>query len=150
MTCKRFLPPASFQEESGGNWLVNTSPGLLFGGIQNSKDFPICPYLLSTVWQYGDSEVGGWVYDPSLQVTLTLHYLPSNSPKGIELSNTGDMPFPPMLCSEMWFPSNLQYSGWGGHMRVPPRVPWRPLHAMLSENSGLLQLSHSYCGQQGS
>ena len=58
-----------FQEESGGNWLVNTAPGLLFGGIQNSKDFPICPYLLSTVWQYGDSEVGGWVYDPSLQVT---------------------------------------------------------------------------------
>ena len=57
-----------FQEESGGNWLVNTAPGLLFGGIQNSKDFPICPYLLSTVWQYGDSEVGGWVYDPSLQV----------------------------------------------------------------------------------
>ena len=66
----------AFQEESGGNWLVNTAPGLLFGGIQNSKDFPICPYLLSTVWQYGDSEVGGWVYDPSLQVTLTLHYLP--------------------------------------------------------------------------
>ena len=48
---------------------MNTAPGLLFGGIQNSKDFPICPYLLSTVWQYGDSEVGGWVYDPSLQVT---------------------------------------------------------------------------------
>ena len=69
MTCLRFSPPLSFQEESGGNWLVNTSPGLLFGGIQNSKDFPICPYLLSTVWQYGDSEVGGWVYDPSLQVT---------------------------------------------------------------------------------
>ena len=47
---------------------MNTSPGLLYGGIQNSKDFPVCPYLLPTVWQYGDSEVGGWVYDPSLQV----------------------------------------------------------------------------------
>ena len=64
------LSKGPFQEESGGNWLVNTAPGLLFGGIQNSKDFPICPYLLSTVWQYGDSEVGGWVYDPSLQVHM--------------------------------------------------------------------------------
>jgi len=62
-----------YQEESGGNWLVNTSPGLLYGGIQNSKDFPVCPYLLPTVWQYGDSEVGGWVYDPSLQVTCPSH-----------------------------------------------------------------------------
>ena len=66
------LSKGPFQEESGGNWLVNTAPGLLFGGIQNSKDFPICPYLLSTVWQYGDSEVGGWVYDPSLQVHICL------------------------------------------------------------------------------
>ena len=29
----------------------------------------MCPYLVSTVWQYGDSEVGGWVYDQSLTVT---------------------------------------------------------------------------------
>lgn len=63
-------------QESGGNWLVNTSPGLLYGGIQNSKDFPVCPYLLPTVWQYGDSEVGGWVYDPSLQVENTICHLP--------------------------------------------------------------------------
>eukprot|EP00092_Neocalanus_flemingeri_P105527 GFUD01135286.1.p1 GENE.GFUD01135286.1~~GFUD01135286.1.p1 ORF type:complete len:415 (-),score=38.97 GFUD01135286.1:208-1452(-) len=62
-----------YQQESGGNWLVNTKPGLLFGGMQNSKDFPVCPYLLSTVWQYGDSEVGGWVYDPSLKVTCPTH-----------------------------------------------------------------------------
>ena len=34
-----------------------------------SQDYPACPYLLSTVWQYGDSEVGGWVYDPSLSLT---------------------------------------------------------------------------------
>ena len=26
-----------YQPESGGNWLVNTQPGLLYGGIQNSK-----------------------------------------------------------------------------------------------------------------
>ena len=26
-----------YQPESGGNWLVNTQPGLMFGGIQNSK-----------------------------------------------------------------------------------------------------------------
>eukprot|EP00090_Calanus_glacialis_P020657 TRINITY_DN31854_c0_g1_i1.p1 TRINITY_DN31854_c0_g1~~TRINITY_DN31854_c0_g1_i1.p1 ORF type:complete len:998 (-),score=131.89 TRINITY_DN31854_c0_g1_i1:38-3031(-) len=62
-----------YQQESGGNWLVNTKPGLLFGGMQNSKDFPVCPYLLTTVWQYGDSEVGGWVYDPSLKVTCPSH-----------------------------------------------------------------------------
>jgi hypothetical protein len=62
-----------YQEESGGNWLVNTAPGLLYGGLQNSKDFPICPYLLSTVWQYGDSEVGGWMYDSSLRVTCPSH-----------------------------------------------------------------------------
>jgi len=62
-----------YQQESGGNWLVNTKPGLLFGGMQNSKDFPVCPYLLTTVWQYGDSEVGGWVYDPSLKVTCPTH-----------------------------------------------------------------------------
>lgn len=54
---------------SGGNWLINSEVGLLYGGIQNSKDFPICPYLINTVWQYGDSELGGWVYDPSLSVT---------------------------------------------------------------------------------
>ena len=58
-----------YQQYSGGNWLINTTPGLLYGGIQNSKDFPVCPYLLSTVWQFGDSAVGGWVYDPSLHVT---------------------------------------------------------------------------------
>ena len=58
-----------YQPQSGGNWLVNTKPGLLYGGIQNSKDVPNCPYLVSTVWQYGDSEVGGWVYDQSLTVT---------------------------------------------------------------------------------
>ena len=62
-----------YQQESGGNWLVNTKPGLLYGGMQNSKDFPVCPYLLTTVWQYGDSEVGGWVYDPSLKVTCPTH-----------------------------------------------------------------------------
>ena len=33
------------------------------------QDYPQCPYLVSTVWQYGDSEVGGWVYDQSLTVT---------------------------------------------------------------------------------
>ncbi|TRY80119.1 hypothetical protein TCAL_14827 [Tigriopus californicus] len=54
---------------SGGNWLINSEVGLLYGGIQNSKDFPICPYLINTVWQYGDSELGGWVYDSSLSVT---------------------------------------------------------------------------------
>ena len=26
-----------YQPQSGGNWLVNTKPGLLYGGIQNSK-----------------------------------------------------------------------------------------------------------------
>ena len=26
-----------YQPESGGNWLVNTRPGLMYGGIQNSK-----------------------------------------------------------------------------------------------------------------
>ena len=26
-----------YQPESGGNWLVNTKPGLMYGGIQNSK-----------------------------------------------------------------------------------------------------------------
>ena len=52
---------------------MNTEPGLLYGGLQNSKDFPVCPYLVSTVRQYGDSEVGGWVYDPSLQVTCPSH-----------------------------------------------------------------------------
>jgi len=62
-----------YQQESGGNWLVNTKPGLLYGGMQNSKDYPVCPYLLTTVWQYGDSEVGGWVYDPSLKVTCPTH-----------------------------------------------------------------------------
>ena len=41
----------------------------MYGGIQNSKDLPVCPYLINTVWQYGDSELGGWVYDPSLRVT---------------------------------------------------------------------------------
>ena len=46
---------------SGGNWLINSEVGLLYGGIQNSKDFPLCPYLINTVWQYGDSELGGWV-----------------------------------------------------------------------------------------
>lgn len=54
---------------SGGNWLINSEVGLLYGGIQNSKDYPVCPYLINTVWQYGDSELGGWVYDPSLSVT---------------------------------------------------------------------------------
>ena len=54
---------------SGGNWLINSEVGLLYGGIQNSKDYPICPYLINTVWQYGDSELGGWVYDPTLKVT---------------------------------------------------------------------------------
>ena len=34
-----------------------------------SQDYPACPYLLSTVWQFGDSEVGGWVYDASLSLT---------------------------------------------------------------------------------
>ena len=78
---------------SGGNWLINSEVGLLFGGIQNSKDVPLCPYLINTVslnqkngmyplqtcytitlkplqmWQFGDSELGGWVYDPTLRVT---------------------------------------------------------------------------------
>ncbi|XP_023347561.1 uncharacterized protein LOC111716356 [Eurytemora carolleeae] len=58
-----------YHEGRGGNWLVNETPGLVYGGIQNSKDYPICPYLLSTVWQYGDSKLEGWVYDTSLQVT---------------------------------------------------------------------------------
>ncbi len=44
---------------SGGNWLINYEVGLLYGGIQNSKDLPVCPYLVNTVWQYGDSELGG-------------------------------------------------------------------------------------------
>ena len=34
------------------------------------QDYPICPYLVSTVWQYGDSKLGGWVYDTSLQVSF--------------------------------------------------------------------------------
>jgi len=34
---------------SGGNWLINSEVGLLYGGIQNSKDTPLCPYLLNTV-----------------------------------------------------------------------------------------------------
>ena len=54
---------------SGGNWLINTEIGLLYGGIQNSKDVPVCPYLINTMWQYGDSDLGGWVYDGSLKVT---------------------------------------------------------------------------------
>lgn len=54
---------------SGGNWLINTEIGLLYGGIQNSKDVPVCPYLINTMWQYGDSDLGGWVYDSSLRVT---------------------------------------------------------------------------------
>ena len=54
---------------SGGNWLINSEVGLLFGGIQNSKDVPLCPYLINTMWQFGDSELGGWVYDPTLRVT---------------------------------------------------------------------------------
>jgi hypothetical protein len=54
---------------SGGNWLINTEVGLLYGGIQNSKDVPVCPYLINTMWQYGDSDLGGWVYDGSLKVT---------------------------------------------------------------------------------
>ena len=33
----------------------------------------MCPYLVGTVWQYGDSEAGGWVYDPSLRVTCPAH-----------------------------------------------------------------------------
>ena len=37
------------------------------------QDFPVCPYLVGTVWQYGDSEAGGWVYDPSLRVTCPAH-----------------------------------------------------------------------------
>ena len=53
----------------GGNWLINTEIGLLYGGIQNSKDVPVCPYLINTMWQYGDSDLGGWVYDASLRVT---------------------------------------------------------------------------------
>ena len=54
---------------SGGNWLINTEVGLLYGGIQNSKDVPVCPYFINTMWQYGDSDLGGWVYDPTLRVT---------------------------------------------------------------------------------
>ena len=54
---------------SGGNWLINTEIGLLYGGIQNSKDVPVCPYLINTMWQYGDSDMGGWIYDASLKVT---------------------------------------------------------------------------------
>ena len=54
---------------SGGNWLINSAVGLLYGGIQNSKDVPLCPYLINTMWQFGDSELGGWVYDPTLRVT---------------------------------------------------------------------------------
>ena len=54
---------------SGGNWLINTEIGLLYGGIQNSKDVPVCPYLINTMWQYGDSDLGGWVYDSTLRVT---------------------------------------------------------------------------------
>ena len=34
---------------SGGNWLINSEVGLLYGGIQNSKDSPLCPYLINTV-----------------------------------------------------------------------------------------------------
>ena len=30
-----------YQPQSGGNWLVNTKPGLLYGGIQNSKVRPL-------------------------------------------------------------------------------------------------------------
>ena len=33
---------------SGGNWLINYEIGLLYGGIQNSKDLPVCPYLINT------------------------------------------------------------------------------------------------------
>ena len=58
-----------YHSYSGGNWLINNEVGLLYGGIQNSKDLPICPYLINTVWQYGDSELGGWVYDKELKVT---------------------------------------------------------------------------------
>jgi hypothetical protein len=35
------------------------------------KDYPSCPYLLTTSWQYGDSKEGGWIYDNSLQVSTT-------------------------------------------------------------------------------
>ena len=63
---KQFL---YYHPYSGGNWLINSAVGLLYGGIQNSKDVPICPYLINTMWQYGDSELGGWVYDPTLRVT---------------------------------------------------------------------------------
>ena len=49
--------------------MINTEIGLLYGGIQNSKDVPVCPYLINTMWQFGDSELGGWVYDPTLRVT---------------------------------------------------------------------------------
>ena len=65
-TEKQFL---YYHPYSGGNWLINSAVGLLYGGIQNSKDVPICPYLINTMWQYGDSELGGWVYDPTLRVT---------------------------------------------------------------------------------
>jgi len=58
-----------YHKRNGGNWLINTKPGLGFGGIQNSKDVPVCPYLVGTSWQYGDSQVGGWLYDTTIQVT---------------------------------------------------------------------------------
>ena len=41
--------------------------------MSSTQDLPWCPYLLPTVWQYGDSEVGGWVYDQSLTVTCPIN-----------------------------------------------------------------------------
>ena len=41
-----------YQAESGGNWLVNTRPGLTFGGIQNSKVHKnLCLPLVYCDWQ---------------------------------------------------------------------------------------------------
>ena len=78
----------------------------MYGGIQNSKvqpemlgtdrgtppsccqDYPQCPYLVSTVWQYGDSEVGGWVYDQSLTVTCPANTCRSLRPS-TQLAKTG-------------------------------------------------------------
>ena len=75
-----------FYQPKTEGWLVNDRPGALNGRIQLqiskvsalfqgcdednecSQDDPQCPYLINTVWEYGDGDLGAWVYDPTLSL----------------------------------------------------------------------------------
>ena len=85
---------------------------------------------MSTVWQYGDSEVGGWVYDQSLTVTC-----PANTCRYLQyLQYLQYLHLQYLQRAQVRVPCGVRGGGGGqgrGAVRVQGGVQGGPLHSVL-------------------